>query len=380
MTTPRAPLAGTVVVSIGHTLPGLYCTALLRDLGAEVVRIERGRRGGAAEPYAGLDTAFPVRSLTAGTSELHLDLKCAQGRDIFYRIACQADVMLEGFRPGVAARLGINYERLSAEHAALVYASISGYGQEGSMSQRPGHDVNFLAETGVLGLAHPPGLPGVTFADGLAGMSAALNVVAALHVAASSGRGQYLDLAIVDGPLFLMATEFEYFWRTGQSRRGGDTHLTGRHPWYNVHATADGGAIAVGAVEPGLHAAWCHGLGVPELAEAQHAGGGALDTAWSAARSALGGRTRDEAVALFSGEDASVSPVLDTSEVASSPLMERVRIPGTREGESLVRSPLGTARVEWREERSGSALLERFGFTAAEIVELQRAGALGQEQ
>ena len=118
------------------------------------------------------------------------------------------------------------------------------------MSQRSGHDVNYLAETGVLGLANPPGLPGVTVADGLAGVSAALNVVAALHAASRSGQGQYLDLAIVDGPLFMMATEFEYFWRTGHARRAGDTHLTGRHPWYNVHATADGGAIAVGAVEP----------------------------------------------------------------------------------------------------------------------------------
>jgi alpha-methylacyl-CoA racemase len=377
MTPPGPPLAGAVVVSIGHTLPGLYCLALLRDLGAQVIRVERVQRSGDSDPYAGLDAAFPVRSLTAGTSVVNLDLKREQGREALYRLASKAAVVLEGFRPGVAARLGVDYPRLSSEHAALVYASISGYGQSGTMSQRPGHDVNYLAETGVLNLANPIGLPGVTFADGLAGVSAALNVVAALHVALNSGQGQYLDLAIVDGPLFMMATEFEHFWRTGAARHAGETHLTGRHPWYNVHATAEGGAIAVGAVEPGLHAAWCRGIASPELAAEQHAGGDALVVAWQAARDAIAGRTRVEAVELFAGEDACVSPVLDTGEVAQSPLMARVRIPGTRAGESLVRSPVATPPTEWGVELSGRALLERFGFDQAEIAELLRTGALG---
>lgn len=377
MTATAAPLAGALVVSIGHTLPGLYCIALLRDLGAEVVRVERLR--GSNDPYSGLDAAFPVRSLTAGTSVLNLDLKQAQGRDALCRLAGRADVFLEGFRPGVAARLGIDYARLSEAHAALVYASISGYGQSGPMSQHAGHDINYLAETGVLNLANPVGVPGVTVADGLAGISAALSVVAAWHVASSSGQGQVLDLAIVDGPLFMMATEFEHFWRTGQSRDAGGTHLTGRHPWYNVHPTADGRAIAVGAVEPGFHAAWCNGLDAPELAAAQHAGGAALDAAWDAARTGLAGRTRDDAVALFAGGDACVSPVLETAEVAQSPLMERVRIPGPRDGEQLVRSPVAAHRAQWDDERSGAAVLARHGFAAADIAELRRAGALDDE-
>jgi alpha-methylacyl-CoA racemase len=370
MSASKSPLAGVVVVSIGHTLPGLYCCALLRDLGAEVVRIERLQRGDAQDPYAGLDAAFPVRSLTAGTSELALDLKSDAGRDTLCRIARQADVLLEGFRPGVAARLGIDYPRLAADHAALVYASISGYGQTGPMSQRPGHDVNYLAETGVLNLANPAGLPGVTFADGLAGVSAALNIVAAYHLAASGGQGQHLDLAIVDGPLFMMATELEFFWRTGQSRGARDTHLTGRHPWYNVHTTADGGAIAVGAVEPTFHAAWCEGLGIAATSAVQYADGEGLDASWQATRSALAGHSRDEAVALFTGTEACVSPVLDTAEVTQSPLMQRVRIQGTRKDESLVRSPVVTASTTWAEERSGSKVLERFGFSQAEIETL----------
>jgi len=375
MTAPGQPLAGAVVVSLGHTLPGLCCIALLRDLGAQVIRIERVRRSDGDDPYAGLDAAFPVRSLTAGTSALRLDLKREQGRDAFCRLAARADVVLEGHRPGVAARLGVDYPRLSEDHPALVYASISGYGQAGPMSQQPGHDVNYLAQTGVLHLGNPIALPGVAFADGLAGVSAALNIVAAYHAASRDGRGQYLDLAIVDGPLFMMATEFEHHWRTGESRAPGGTHLTGRHPWYNVHATADGRAIAVGAVEAGFHRAWCDGLGVAHLADAQHAGGASLDAAWRATREGLAGLTRDEAVALFEGREACVSPVLDTAEVAQSPLMARVRVAGERDGEWLVRSPVVTAPVEWDAPRCGGAVLERFGFGEADIAELLRCGA-----
>lgn len=374
--TAAPPLSGAVVLSVGHTLPGLYCLALLRDLGAEVVRVERPRRPGGPEPYAGLGSAFPIRSLHAGTSALALDLKSAAGREAFQRLARAADALVEGFRPGVAARLGIDYEALSAGHAALVYASISGYGQQGPLSQRVGHDVNYLAETGVLQLSNPRGLPGATFADGLAGVSAALNVVAALHAAARDGRGQYLDLAIVDGPLFLMASELEHFWRSGESRGPGDTHLSGRHPWYGVHACADGGALAVGAVEPAFYAAWCRGLRRPDLAAQQHADGAEREAAWEASRAALAERSRDEALALFAGEDACVSPVLDTAEVAASPLALRARRPGPRPGEQIVRSPVRVTAAPLAPERAGAAVLERFGFGAAEIDALRRAGAL----
>jgi hypothetical protein len=168
LTPPDPPLAGRVVLSVGHTLPGLIGLALLRDLGAEVLRVERPRGTGGAGPYAELGAAFPSRSLLAGTSELALDLKSEEGRAAFLRLAAAADALLEGFRPGVAARLGIDAEAVCAAHPKLVYAALSGYGQEGPMSQRAGHDVNYLAETGVLGLAAPRGLPGATFADGLA--------------------------------------------------------------------------------------------------------------------------------------------------------------------------------------------------------------------
>jgi len=371
---PHAPpLAGCVVLSVGHTLPGLHCLAMLRDLGAEVVRVERATPA-SASVYAPVVRSFPVRSLHAGTHSVGLDLKSEAGRAAFERLARAAAVVIEGFRPGVAQRLGIDYASLCREHPALVYASLSGYGQTGPLHDRVGHDVNYLAETGVLGLANPLGLPGVPFADGLAGASAALNVVAALHAAARSGAGQHLDLAIVDGPLFLMATELEAFWSSGTARGPGDVHLTGRYPWYAVHATKDGGAIAVGAVEPAFHRALCVAIGHPELAERQYAEGAELAQAWAAFRAAFASRTRDEAMALFAGIEACASPVLSTAEVAGSALVARGARSGA--GEKRVRSPVRLPLPALAPERRDAELLARFGFTPEEIAGLVRAGAL----
>ena len=376
MDRPQLPLEGALVLSVGHTLPGLYCVAVLRDLGAEVVRVQRVTRGGEAGPYAALGKSFPSHSLTAGTSAVALDLKQESGRTVFLRMAARADAVLEGFRPGVADRLGIDYGTLSVDHPALVYAAISGYGQDGPFRARVGHDVNYLAETGVLGLANPIGLSGTTFADGLAGLSAALNIVSALLAVSRSGRGQYLDLAIVDSPLFLMATEFEHLWQTGEPRGSRDTHLTGRFPWYGVHRTRDGGAVAVGAVEPAFHSALCQKIGHPELAARQFPDGAELEATRETVAEAFASRTRDQAVALFEGEDACVSPVLSTAEVAASPLMQRALREGSEAGERLVRSPVRLPPDELARECGEAEVLARFGLSREEIQALDRLGAI----
>jgi len=377
---PELPLEGALVLSVGHTLPGLYCIAALRDLGAEVVRIERMTSGARAGPYASISADFPTRSLTAGTSALPLDLKQEGGRSIFLRLAGRAAVVLEGFRPGVASRLGIDYETLAAERPELVYAAISGYGQQGPLRDRVGHDVNYLAETGVLGLSNPVGLPGTTFADGLAGVSAALNIVAALLAASRSGVGQFLDVAIVDGPLFLMASELEQLWSSGRERGPGATHLTGRYPWYGVHETGDGGAVAVGAVEPAFHAALCRQLGLPQLAVSQFPEGADLDQAHEAFSEAFGSRTRDELESLLGSEDTCVTPVVSTAEVAASPLMQRAlraRGEGSAPDEKLVRSTVRLGPAELASEHTAGTVLSRLGFSSSEIEALERAGAVG---
>jgi alpha-methylacyl-CoA racemase len=213
----------------------------------------------------------------------------------------------------------------------------------------------------------------------MAGLGAALNTVAALHAVARTGKGQMLDCAIVDGPLFLMASELEHCWRSGESRRAGDTHLTGRYPWYGVHATADQRAVAVGAIEPNFHAAFCRGIGHPELEKRQYEQGASLDAAREQVAAAFSSRTREEAVALFGAEDACVSPVLDPGEVAGSTLIERVlRTDGT-DGERLVRSPVRLAPAALPAEKRGVGVLEELGFSREAIEALVRAGALADD-
>ena len=376
MTNPKPPLQGMVVLSVGHTLPGHYCLAALRDLGAEVVRIEPLSRGEKSRAYASLGELYPTRSLKVGTSEVNLDLKQDGGKKAFRRLAARADAVLEGFRPGVMTRLGIDYDTLSADHPSLVYVSISGFGQEGPLRDRPGHDANYLAETGVLNLANPRGLPGVTFADGLAGLSGALNVLAALFAAKLHGEGQALDVAIVDAPLFLMTSELERYWRSGAAPSGGETMLTGEYPWYGVHETRDGGAVVAGAVEPAFHDALFRGLGRPELAANQFPKGGEREEMRDAVSDAFASRTRDEAMKLFENVDTCVSPIRTTDEVAESSLMERALRGGREAPEKLLRSTVRLPPAEVEPERSGAAVLERFGLSAGEIRELIEAGVL----
>jgi crotonobetainyl-CoA:carnitine CoA-transferase CaiB-like acyl-CoA transferase len=378
-----APLDGTRVLSVGHTLPGLYCIAVLRDLGADVTRIERPARTADPRRFEGVASAFPTRSLDAGTARCEIDLSVPAGAGTFRRMSAAADVVLEGFRPGTAERLGIGHPTLAAANPRLVYVAVSGYGQEGPWRDRAGHDVNYLAATGALDLAGdpggPPALPGLTYADGLAGMSAALNVLAALQARARDGRGQLVDVAIVDGPLFLLSMEIEHHWRTGGSRTRGDTHLTGRFPWYGVFETADGRHLAVGAVERAFHERLCRLVGHPELAGRQAVSDEERDEQLRVFRAAFRRRTLDEWAALLGEADACVTPVLGVGEAADAAHTARAvrEVPG--EPARLVRSPVRLAAAPLAARRETRATLEAYGFAASEIDALRDAGVVGTE-
>lgn len=366
MTTPA--LDGVRVLSVGHTLPGLYCLAALRDLGADVTRIERPR--GAHARFAAVAGGFPVRSLHEGTSHCTLDLKDARGAAAFRRMAAAADVVLEGLRPGAAARLGIDHAALAAANPRLVHVAVSGYGQDGPWRQRAGHDVNYLAVTGALGLAgekdRAPALAGLTWADGLAGVSAALNVVAALHARSRDGRGRGVDVAITDGPLFLLGSEIEHARAAGRPRGRGDTHLGGAFPWYGVFETADGRHVAVGAVEAPFYERLCRLLALPELVGRQ--GDAATRPAFAAA---FRTRTRDEWTALLASEDVCVTPVLGVDEAAAAPPAARAL-----DADGVVRSPVRLAPAPRRPARDTTGVLAGFGFGADEIRTLREQGVI----
>lgn len=383
--TIKPALDGVLVLSVGHTLPGLYCLAMLRDLGARIIRIERKVRDdekavnekAVNEKYKGMDVTFPIRSLTAGTEALSLNLKHEKGVKLFKKLAEQADVVLEGFRPGVMQRLGIDYAALSKNKPELIYAAITGYGQSGVYKDKVGHDINYLAETGVLALTNPVGLPGVTFGDGMAGVSAALNIVAAIHGRTQSGKGQMIDCAIVDGPMSLMTSEFEYYWNTGEARSIGANHLTGRDPWYGVHSTKDGKHVALGAVEPQFYQTLCDGLGHTELASKQFAEGDELAQVEEKIIGSIASLSRDELIQIFEKDNACISSVLNTEEVTQSPIMERASSTDSITGQKLVRTPVRLPLARISVAKSEKELLLSLEFTKNEIEELAAMRIIG---
>jgi crotonobetainyl-CoA:carnitine CoA-transferase CaiB-like acyl-CoA transferase len=351
---------------------------MLRDLGARVIRIERlVQQSKEDEKYKGMDVTFPITSLTTGTDELQLNLKHEKGIAAFRKLAEQADVVLEGFRPGVMQRLGLDYTALSKRNPQLVYAAITGYGQSGAYKDKVGHDINYLAETGVLAMTNPMGLPGATFADGMAGVSAALNIVAAIHAKTQSGKGQMIDCAIVDGPLSLMTSELEYYWNSGQAHKIGDHHLSGSHPWYGIYRTRDGEQVVIGAVEPVFYQTLCHTLGLPELADRQFAEGEEINQAREKIAQAIACRTRAEIEEMFAAHPACVSPVARTAEVATSPLMQRVLRNDSQTIHKQLRTPVRLPLADLAVAQPGCRILASLGFTKNEIEELVTLGIMG---
>jgi crotonobetainyl-CoA:carnitine CoA-transferase CaiB-like acyl-CoA transferase len=367
------------VLSVGHTLPAMYCIPALRDLGADVTLVEPPQAAAVATRYASLAGLFPTRSLLAGTSRCAINLRDANGRAAYLRLARQAEVIIEGFRPGTSAKLGIDYATVKDANPKVIYAAISGYGQDGPARERAGHDLNYLAAAGVLHLTGPsggpPAVPGAPFADGLAGVSAALNVVAALWRRDQTGEGCYLDIAIVDGPAFLMAMEYDYFLQTGQQRQRGDTHLCGGYPWYHVFETADGRYLSVAAVEPQIYARLCDALGRPDLASRQFVDGEERRAMFDSFATIFRSKTFQEWMDLLQTSDVCIAPVLTPGEAAQTLQMQRGGAPSADDA-ALLRSPVRLQVAAPPEPRGTTATLASFGFTAEEIHSLQKQGSI----
>jgi alpha-methylacyl-CoA racemase len=369
-------LAGVRVLSVGHTLPAMYCIPALRDLGADVTLVEAPD----AARYASLAGLFPTRSLLAGTARCQINLRQPHGREAYLRMARQADVILEGFRPGTSARLGIDYDTVKDTNPRVIYVAISGYGQTGPARDRVGHDLNYLAAAGVLHLTGdpggPPAIPGVPFADGFAGLNAALNVVSALWRRVQTGAGCYLDIAIADGPAFLMAMEYDYFWNTGRQRQCGDTHLSGGYPWYHVFETADGRYLSVATVEPQFYARLCQVLGRPDLASRQFVDGTERQALFESFAAIFKSKSCDEWMEMLRSEDVCVAPVLTPGEAAHALVQVQRTRRTSADGAPLVPSPVRLEVPPPAMPRGTAATLASFGFTEEEIRTLQDQGSI----
>jgi alpha-methylacyl-CoA racemase len=320
MTGSRGPLHGLRVVELGGIGPGPHGAMLLADLGADVVRVDR--------PSGGLSVVPPGAQdwLLRGRRTVAADLKSPAGKRILTDLIDVADVLIEGFRPGVAERLGIGPVDVAARNPRLIYARMTGWGQDGPLAQRAGHDINYLGLTGGLNAFRVEGsrpVPPVNMVGDFGGGSLflVLGILAALHERNSSGRGQVVDAAIVDGTSVLL----QMIWGLRAAGVWSDEPATNLldtgAPFYDTYACADGKYVAVGSLEPQFYAALCNGLGLDRAdLPAQHD-----RTGWPKLRvrfaEVFATRTRDQWAAHFLDTDACVTPVLSFAEVAAHPHM-----------------------------------------------------------
>jgi crotonobetainyl-CoA:carnitine CoA-transferase CaiB-like acyl-CoA transferase len=327
-----APLTGIKVIDLTKLAPGPHCTMILGDLGADIIKVEEpgpptGRRaeqasatGTAQRPATGLG---PYNALGRNKKSIGLNLKSGPGREIFLRLAQRADVVVEEFRPGVAKRLGIDYEMLSRRNPRLVYCAVTGYGQTGPYRDYVGHDLNYIAQSGALSMIgrrdQPPTIPQNLLADYAGGgLHAAIGVLAALVARQQTGRGQYVDIAMLDGVMLLIAQALSNHFGKGWIPRRGATTLDGSAPWYNLYLTKDDKYITIGSVEPWFYANLCRALGTEEYIQDEH-NSAKFDEIRARFAEVFKTRTRDEWFEVLSRNDICVGRMLTLDELERDP-------------------------------------------------------------
>ena len=308
------PLQGVKVLELAGIGPSPYACMLLADLGADILRLERGNARATSEPSWDL--------LNRSRNSVAIDLKNEEGRALVLRLVAQADILIEGFRPGVAERLGVGPDDVHAVNPRLVYGRMTGWGQDGPLAQRAGHDINYIALSGALwsiGRAGERPMPPLNLVGdfGGGGMLLAFGLMAALVNARNSGEGQVVDAAMVDGAASLMAMTYSFMgaglW---QEERGTNILDTGAH-FYEVYETADAKYVAVGAIEKKFYEELLAGMGLTgaELPNQMDR------TQWPAMKERFTAifktKTRDEWTAIFEDVDACVTPVLSPAEAAT---------------------------------------------------------------
>lgn len=316
-----SPLAGLRVLDLSELLPGPYATSLLADLGAEVVKVERpgGDNARAIAPDM-------VEALNRRKRSICVDLKTEPGRAVLHELARRSDVLVEGFRPGVTRRLGVDYDSLRPLNPRLIYASVSGYGASGPQSLRPGHDLNYLSAAGVVGLSQRGGAPthdvNIPVADIAGSMFAVVSILAALAQRERDGCGQFLDVAIADAALHWTTPRLGP-WLAASARGTAAAAGLPRQPAYGVYPTADGRYLSIGAIEDAFFARLVAALGlsafqVPALARHHDRVPHAADIDAAIAECL---RTEPFAhwAALFDAADIPYAPVNSLDEVLADP-------------------------------------------------------------
>jgi crotonobetainyl-CoA:carnitine CoA-transferase CaiB-like acyl-CoA transferase len=389
------PLAGLRVLDLSRLLPGGYATLLLADLGADVLKVEEPGKGDYLRwmpPYASTGEGAMHLALNRGKRSMTLNLKLSQGRAVLRRLAKDADVLVESFRPGVLDRLGVGWEVLSADNPRLVYAAISGFGADGPYADRAGHDLNYIGYAGALSFSgHPetgPWQPGLQIGDlGGGGLMAVVAVLTALRVRDATGHGQFCDVSMTDGVLSWLALAAGAYAATGVPPQLGAEMLNGGLACYGVYRCSDARYVTVGALEPQFFRALCTALGLEELVP-WHLDPARQGELRAALEAVFATRTRDEWLALLVPADCCVGPVNDLAEAFADP---QVRARGMVREQSLADgtafAQLGVVpRLAATPGRVGpvaaalgadtDAVLASLGYDAAGVAALRDAGAV----
>ncbi len=385
-------LEGVRVLDLSRLLPGGFCSLLLADFGAEVLKVEDTGMGDyirwSPPYYEGAEESSRSAlflALNRNKRSIRLNLKTDEGKEVLLKLVREHDVVLESFRPGVLDRLGVGYERMREENPRLVYCAITGYGQDGPLRDRSGHDMNYLGLVGLLGLTGerdgPPVQSSAQIADiGGGALMAAFGILAALR----SGKGQVVDVSMADGALSWLAMVAARYFADGAVPQRGKLELAGGLICYRPYACSDG-HVTLGALEPKFWQAWCRGVGREDLIEKQFEAPGS-DAHAEVERIFLE-RTRDEWTAFASQHDCCLEPVLDLGEALDSELVraremvveldqngvpvKQLGIPvKLSETPGSVRMP-GPALGEHTRE-----VLESLGYSAEDVSRLEEAGAV----
>ena len=391
---PR-PLEGVVVLDLSRLLPGPFCTQLLANLGADVIKVEDPDAGDylrAVPPFVG-GTSYPFLMVNRGKRSVVLDLRKREGREVLYRLAKRADVFVEQFRPSTVRRLGIDYPRIRRANPRIVYCSFGGFGRSGPYADKPAHDLNFEALAGILGLTasragERPAIPGVPVSDLASACLAAFSIVASLHRRERFGGGEFLEVAIFDASVSLMVLPLARYLGTGEIPMPGETIVTGIFPFYDLYETGDGRWLSVACVEPKFWRRLCEILGTPEHEGKQFATGSAAGSVREALAAAFRRKPLAEWTRIFDREDLPVMPLWRTDEVVRDPqvaarrLLREVRVDGGRRrvlahpAKARASNIRLLARAPGRGEHTDD-VLRWAGYSLRRVRELRASGAVG---
>lgn len=322
----KGALAGLRVLDLTRLLPGAFCTQIMADMGADVLKIEEPGRGDYNRSFPPLarTESGSFLLLNRNKKSLTLNLKSEAGKEVFRRLVASADIVIEGFRPGVMDRLGLAYDTLSALNPGLIYCAISGFGQDGPYRLKSGHDLNYLALAGALQLfgkkGEGPIVPGLSIADVGGGSQMALaGVLAAVISRFHTGKGQFVDISMTDGTLSWLPYHGAEYLFGGLEPKGGERPFIGQAPCYNVYECADGRHVALGIIEQHFWERFCDAVGLEEEKTNQWPEGAAADRQFARLRALFRGKSRDDWVAELDAVDIPFSAVLGMQEAFADP-------------------------------------------------------------